>query len=89
MLDGERIVGIVDESDVLLDVRARRVALRATRCASVMSTRLETVAPDAPIDAAARDLRARARRRSSSRTGRFVGLITRIDVLNYLRRKLK
>ena len=87
VLDGERIVGIVDESDVLLDV-ARDAARFGDPVASVMSTRLETVAPDAPIERLLA-IFAHDHVPIVVADGRFVGLVTRIDVLNYLRRKLK
>jgi cystathionine beta-synthase len=87
VLDGERIVGIVDESDVLLDV-ARDAARFGDPVASVMSTRLETVPPDAPIERLL-EIFAHDHVPIVVADGRFVGLVTRIDVLNYLRRKLK
>ena len=87
VLDGERIVGIVDESDVLLDV-SRDPARFSDLVSSVMSTRLETVAPDAPIE---RLLAIFEHEHVPIvvADGRFVGLVTRIDVLNYLRRKFR
>jgi cystathionine beta-synthase len=53
-----------------------------------MSTRLETVAPDAPIE---RLLAIFEHEHVPIvvANGRFIGLVTRIDVLNYLRRKLR
>jgi len=87
VLDGERIVGIVDESDVLLDV-SRDPARFADPVSSVMSTKLETVAPDAPIDRLL-GIFEHEHVPIVVANGRFVGLVTRIDVLNYLRRKLK
>jgi cystathionine beta-synthase len=87
VVDGDRIVGIVDESDVLLDV-CRDPARFADPVASVMSTRLETVAPDAPIGRLL-EIFEHEHVPIVVADGRFVGLVTRIDVLNYLRRKLK
>jgi cystathionine beta-synthase len=87
VLDGERIVGIVDESDVLLDV-ARDATRFGDPVASVMSTRLETVAPDAPIERLL-EIFEHEHVPIVVADGRFIGLVTRIDVLNYLRRKLK
>ena len=87
VLDGERIVGIVDESDVLLNV-LRDPARFADPVSSVMSTKLETVAPDAPIERLL-EIFEHEHVPIVVANGRFVGLVTRIDVLNYLRRKLK
>ncbi|HTO46315.1 MAG TPA: pyridoxal-phosphate dependent enzyme [Burkholderiales bacterium] len=87
VLDGERIVGIVDESDVLLNV-LRDPARFGDAVASVMSTKLETVAPGAPIGRLL-EIFEHEHVPIVVANGRFVGLVTRIDVLNYLRRKLK
>jgi cystathionine beta-synthase len=87
VVDGERIVGIVDESDVLLEV-ARDPSRFGDRVARVMSTRLETVRPDAPIDRLL-EIFEREHVPIVVDRGAFVGLITRIDVLNYLRRKIR
>jgi cystathionine beta-synthase len=87
VVDGPRIVGIVDESDVLLDV-CRDAARFGDPVSSVMSTRLETVSPDAPIERLL-EIFEHEHVPIVVADGRFVGLVTRIDVLNYLRRKLK
>jgi len=87
VVDGERIVGIVDESDVLLDV-ARDPSHFGDPVSRVMSTRLETVRPDAPIDRLL-EIFEREHVPIVVDRGAFVGLITRIDVLNYLRRKIR
>lgn len=87
VIDGDRIVGIVDESDVLLDV-CRDPARFGDPVSTVMSTRLETVAPDAPIERLL-EIFEHEHVPIVVADGRFVGLVTRIDVLNYLRRKLK
>jgi cystathionine beta-synthase len=81
-----RIVGLVDESDVLLAV-VRDPKRFAAPVSSVMSTRLDTVSPDAPISQLL-DVFERGHVPILVADGEFVGLITRIDILNYLRRKL-
>src|SRR4030095_8536591 len=87
VVDNERIVGIVDESDVLL-AGVRDAARFAAAVSSVMDRRLDTVSPDAPIG---RLLAIFEREHVPIlvANGAFLGLITRIDILNYLRRKLK
>ena len=86
VVDQGRIVGLVDESDVLLAV-VRDAERFAAPVSTVMSTRLDTVSPDAPI-ARLLDIFEREHVPILVADGEFVGLITRIDILNYLRRKL-
>ena len=86
VVDQGRIVGLVDESDVLLAV-VRDAERFAAPVSSVMSTRLDTVSPDAPI-ARLLNIFEREHVPILVADGEFVGLITRIDILNYLRRKL-
>jgi cystathionine beta-synthase len=87
VLDGGRVVGIVDESDVLLAV-VREPARFAEPVSSVMSTKLETVSPDAPIEILL-EIFERGHVPIVVAGSAFLGLITRIDVLNYLRLRLK
>jgi cystathionine beta-synthase len=85
VMEGQRIVGIIDESDLLLaaldDPEQLRVAVR-----DVMTARLETVAPATPLRALA-PLFAAGLVPIVMDGPRFVGLLTRIDVLGYLRRR--
>ena len=60
VVESGRIVGIVDESDVLLAV-VRDAGRFQAPVSGVMSTRLDTVPPDAPIERLLHHLRARAR----------------------------
>lgn len=86
VLDGERIVGIIDESDVLRAVHDDPSAFKRS-ISSMMSTKLETVQVDAPLGSLwplfERDLVAIV-----CDGPKFVGLITKIDMLNYLRRRV-
>jgi cystathionine beta-synthase len=83
----DRIAGLIDESDILLRV-IDDDARFADTVGSAMSTRLETVAPDA-------DFRSLLPIFEAGRVAivmdgdRFLGLITRIDLLNYLRRRMR
>jgi cystathionine beta-synthase len=87
VVDGRRIVGIVDESDLLsaaLDDE-RRLALPVR---DVMATRLETVSPSTPL----RELLpmfAAGLVPIVMDGDAFVGLVTRMDVLGHLRRAVK
>lgn len=86
VVEGRRIVGIVDESDLLLaSVEDESRFRRPVR--EVMSTRLQTVNPKTPVrelmplfDAGLVPI--------VTEGDEFLGLVTRIDLLNYLRRKL-
>ncbi len=86
VLEGERVTGIIDESDILLAVTGEHHRF-AEPVRSAMSTRIDSIAPDASIEALlavfARDHVAMV-----LDGDRFLGLITRIDLLNYLRRKM-
>jgi cystathionine beta-synthase len=86
VLDQEQIVGILDESDLLLALHNDSNAFQRP-VKSIMSQKLTTV----PVTASVESLQ------PIFEQGlvvivcdgpRFLGLITRIDVLNYLRRKL-
>ena len=86
MQDERHIVGIVDESDILLAVMHHEERFQEP-VADHMSSRLEVLPPEAPID----DLVPvfRADRVAIVVDGdNFLGLITQIDLLNHLRRKV-
>ena len=72
---------------MLLDVARDADALPRSG-GELMSTRLETVPPDAPIEQLL-EIFDHEHVPIVVADGRFLGLITRIDLLNYLRRKLK
>ena len=86
VLDDECVVGVIDESDLLLKVHADPAQFRAP-VREAMTTAVETIAPDqglpqlqAILD---RGLVAIVADREH-----FYGLITRFDLLNHLRRSL-
>jgi len=83
VLAGERIVGILDEGDLLLALHHRSDHLADTVDA-FMTDRLETVAPSAAIDELMPIFRA-DRVAIVVDEGRFLGLITKIDLINHLR----
>jgi cystathionine beta-synthase len=84
VLEGERIVGIIDESDLLLAVYGHEERFQ-DRVGSVMSTRLETVQIATPL-AEVLPLLESGMVPIVCEGDRFLGLITRIDLINYLRR---
>jgi cystathionine beta-synthase len=82
VLDRGALVGIVDESDLL--VAAMSSFDRRVR--DVMTTKVETLAPDAPFEELVRVLD-RGMVGVIVEHGALFGLITRIDLVNYLRRR--
>ncbi|MFZ6653692.1 pyridoxal-phosphate dependent enzyme [Undibacterium sp. TJN19] len=86
--DGE-IIGIIDESDVLLKVAGDASLFRSV-VKDTMTSQIETLSPQASLD----DLRAILNRglvaiiATKQPEKHFHGLITRFDLLNHLRRTL-
>ncbi|MCH2153092.1 MAG: pyridoxal-phosphate dependent enzyme [Phycisphaerales bacterium] len=81
-----KLQGIIDESDVLLAVTQDKASFTQP-VSDIMTSRLETISKDAPIE----DLMPifRADRVAIVMDGDdFFGLITRIDLINYLRNQL-
>ena len=86
VLEGNELVGLLDESDLLLSVHGDpKQFRRAVR--EIMTRGLVTVEPSASIDSLS-PLFERGLVVILCVEGRFHGLITRMDVLNHLRRKL-
>ncbi len=87
VLEGDAVVGIIDESDILMAVYADAGRFREP-VRSAMSSRLETLQVDAPI-AALLPVFDRGRVAIVMEDDAFLGLITRYDLLNYLRRRAR
>jgi len=87
VLENGRIVGLLDESDLLLAAARDETAFRRP-VREFMTSRLETVAPNTSIDALLQILD-RGLVAIVLDGERFLGLITRFDALNYLRRQLR
>jgi cystathionine beta-synthase len=87
IIDGGKIVGILDDTDVLLAV-SRDAAAFQRPARDFMTDRLTTVQPDAPLESLF-DLFRRGLVAIVCDGDRFIGLITRIDVTNYLRRQIR
>lgn len=86
VIEGDRVVGIIDESDLLLAVVEDEARFRSP-VRDHMSTRLETVGPDTPISRLVPML-AEGYVPIVLDGGAFLGLVTRIDLVNHLRRRL-
>jgi len=85
VLEQGRIVGILDESDLLLAASRQPAAFQQeVRCH--MTANLETVAPQTSLEALMPVFDAGRVAIVADASG-FHGLITRVDVLNYLRRR--
>jgi cystathionine beta-synthase len=85
MRDG-RIIGIVDEEDILLEVFENPGHFNEP-VTKAMASHLVTVAADAPM-AQLMEIFKRGMVAIVVKDGEFLGLVTRIDVLNWLRRRL-
>lgn len=85
VMDGDRIVGIIDESDLLLHVYADEARFRDP-VAAAMASRLQVLDVKSPLDALLPVFEA-GHVAIVMAGPKFLGLITRIDLLNYLRRR--
>ena len=81
----EKVVGILDESDLLLAVIADKQRFQDA-VASVMTTDLQVLAPNDSIDRLTAIFKA-GLAAIVMEGQEFVGLITQIDLINYLRRE--
>ncbi|MDJ0610116.1 MAG: pyridoxal-phosphate dependent enzyme [Kiloniellales bacterium] len=81
------VVGIIDEEDILLAVFRDDTHFRDP-VESAMSARLETLQADQPLDALL-PVFAKGHVAILLEGERFLGLVTRIDLLNHLRRRMK
>jgi len=86
VMDGERLVGIVDESDVLLHVHTDETRFN-DKVSMAMIRELHQLPVTSPIEALL-PVFDRGHVAIVVDGERFLGLITRIDLLNYLRRKV-
>ena len=86
VLQDDKIVGILDESDLLVAIHADQAAFRRP-VREYMTSKLITVERSASVDSL-HPLLDRGLVVIVCDGERFLGLITRIDVLNYLRRRL-
>ncbi|HEX6883575.1 MAG TPA: CBS domain-containing protein [Planctomycetota bacterium] len=84
-----RPAGILTDRDVAVRVAGRGRDPYATRVADVMTTELETITEDVPVEEALSRMRARGVRRLPvvDRQGRCSGIVTMDDVLAHLVRE--
>jgi cystathionine beta-synthase len=86
VMQGEQVIGIVDESDLVVHLHADASRFQDP-VSTAMVTTIETIAHDAPI-ADLLPIFQRDHVAIVAERGHFVGVITRIDLLNYLRKQL-
>jgi cystathionine beta-synthase len=85
--DNDRVVGIIDEGDILLALTQEDDASLDEPVSEFMTSRLETVPPDAPVDRLLPIFRADRVAIVADEDRAYYGLITKIDFINYLRRR--
>ena len=83
VVDAGKIVGLIDESDILLGLFEDKDSFQM-KVASVMVRNLETVAPDASIETIV-ELFKQDKVAIIADKDTFYGLITQIDLINHLR----
>lgn len=86
VLRGTTIVGMIDESDILLAVRDQEARFKSCRVSDVMSDRLVTLSPRDSIDSLYAMLE-HGLVAIVMDGSQFLGLVTKMDLLNYLRRR--
>ncbi len=87
VMDGEKIVGILDESDVLLHVYGDETRFRDP-VSTAMVSKLDKLDVRSPVEALL-PVFDRGHVAIVMDDDRFLGLITRIDLLNWLRRRVQ
>ncbi len=87
VMDGDRIVGILDESDVLMHVFGNESKFRDP-VSTAMASKLDVLDVHEPI-ARLIPVFDRGEVAIVMNGDKFLGLITRIDLLNYLRRRVQ
>jgi cystathionine beta-synthase len=87
VMDGDNIVGIIDESDALLHVYGDEARFRDP-VSTAMVSKLDRIEVDSPIESLL-PVFDRGHVAIVMDGPRFLGLITRIDLLNWLRRRVQ
>jgi cystathionine beta-synthase len=85
-MQGEKVIGILDESDLLLHVHSNPARFKDA-VSTAMVNNVETIAQDAQVSELL-PIFQRDHVAVVADHGRFVGLITKIDLLNYLRQQI-
>ena len=87
VIEADRVIGLLDESDILLKVHADPTKFRAL-AGETMTQALEILPPSASLERLT-DVLDRGLVAIVADEQKFYGLITRFDLLNHLRRTLQ
>ncbi len=87
VIEDDRVIGIINESDLLMAVTADKKAFK-TPVREVMSTNLHEIAHDASVNEL-KEIFKESHVAMVMQDKQFLGLITRLDLVNYLRRQLE
>jgi cystathionine beta-synthase len=85
--EGGKVAGIIDEGDILIGLSTDPAAFDRP-VSDFMTRRLETLAPESPVSALMPIFRADRVAIVVDKGGAFHGLITKLDMINYLRSQL-
>jgi CBS domain-containing protein len=81
VVDGDRLVGIVTDRDIVLRVVAEGRDPSSTKVGDIASKQLETVSPDEDLDSALRKMAsAQVRRLPVVENERLVGIVAQADI---------
>jgi len=86
VVDDGRIVGLIDESDILLGIYENKDSFQM-KVVEVMVTDLEKISPDARIDDIVKVFK-QDKIAIVADDNKFYGLITQIDLINHLRKAM-
>jgi cystathionine beta-synthase len=86
VVEGGKIVGMIDESDLLMATLEGTTQAMQQKVGAIMAPKMGTVGPETSLEDLAELLKHGLVAIVEDR-GKFLGIITRIDLLNYLRRK--
>ncbi len=81
VVDGDRLVGLVTDRDIVVRVVAEGRDASSTRLSDIVTSDLKTVSPDDELDVALRTMAsAQVRRLPVVEDGRLVGIVAQADV---------
>jgi len=86
VLRKDKVVGILDESDILFSVKRLKINFE-NPVEQAMSTNLTKITPDETIETLIRIFKKGYVAIVESESGEFYGIITQIDLINYLKQK--
>jgi cystathionine beta-synthase len=85
VLDDKKIVGIVDESDLLTAIYSKDYDFNSVAIDKIMTTKLKKIYPNETVDKLISDLNKGFVAIIEDKDKIFHGIITKIDLINYLR----